>query len=84
MRSGVEGTVGLRPAGREDCRLLWELRNDPETREASFKTDPIPFEDHQRWFEAKLDSAEIRIFIVQDPSGRGIGYVRFHLEGETA
>ncbi len=84
MRSGVEGTVALRPANREDCLLLWELRNDPETRAASFKTDPIPFEDHQRWFEAKLDSAEIRIFIVQEPSGRGIGYVRFNLEKESA
>ena len=84
MRRGVEGPVVLRPANREDCRLLWELRNDPETRAASFKTDPIPFEDHQRWFEAKLDLKEIRIFIVQDPSGRGVGYVRFNLEGETA
>lgn len=82
--SGVAGSVALRPASREDCRLLWELRNDPETRAASFKTDPIPFEEHQRWFEAAFDSAEIRIFVVQDPSGKGIGYVRFHLEGETA
>ncbi len=86
MRSGheVAGSVALRAADREDCRLLWELRNDPETRAASFNTEPIPYEEHRRWFEAKGASPEIRIFIVQDPSGRGIGYVRFHLERETA
>lgn len=76
--------VSLRPVEERDCRLLWELRNDPETRAASFHTGPIPLESHERWFRQALGSPEMRIFVVQEPSGRCIGYVRFHLRGDQA
>ena len=78
------GSVFLRPARPEDCQLVWEWRNDPDTRQASFQTEPIPFERHRTWFEARLDSPDLRFFIVQTADGKGIGYVRFQLKDSEA
>ncbi len=76
--------VTLRPASLEDCRSLWEWRNDPETREASFNTEVIFFEDHRSWFEKRFSSPDLKILIVRNPEGKEVGYVRFQLEGEKA
>ncbi len=76
--------VTLRPARLEDCRSVWEWRNDPDTREASFNTEAIFFEEHRAWFESRIGSPEVRIFIVLSPEGTEIGYVRFQLRGSDA
>ncbi len=76
--------VTLRPARLEDCRSLWEWRNDPDTREASFHTETIFFEDHRTWFESRIGSPDLRILIVLSPEGKEIGYVRFQLGGSDA
>ena len=76
--------VGLRPAQAEDCRAIWEWRNDPDTREASFHTDVIFFEQHREWFEKRFDSPDLRIRIILSPQGKEIGYVRFRIDGEEA
>lgn len=74
-RSGVS----LRPAAEDDCRRLWEWRNDPTTRRASFQTGAIVYADHQRWFGERLRDPQTRFFIVQDPEGEPVGYVRFQV-----
>jgi len=76
--------VTLRAARLEDCRSLWEWRNDPETREASFHTETIFFDDHRTWFESRIGSSDLQILIVLSPEGKEIGYVRFQLTGSDA
>lgn len=76
--------VTLRAVRPEDCRRLWEWRNDPVTRGASFHSGWIPFEQHERWFNSRLSSSEDRIFVVLDPAGKEVGYVRFKLVGQDA
>ena len=76
--------LSLRPATQQDWRCLWDWRNDPATREASFDTAPIPLQDHKRWLARKLEGGETRIFIVLDADGRGIGYVRFDIREGNA
>ena len=44
--------VGLRTAGDGDRELLWEWVNDPEVRASAWRTEPIPWEEHRRWWEA--------------------------------
>lgn len=75
---------GLREVTPEDCRFLWECRNDPQTRAASFSQAEIPYEEHERWFREKGRSPENRIWIVQQGDESRIGYVRFSLRGEEA
>ena len=76
--------VGFRPARREDCRRIWEWRNDAVTREASFDTSYIAYEEHERWFASKVDAEDTRIFIVLDAAGGEVGYVRFNIAGGCA
>lgn len=76
--------VGFRPARRDDCRRVWEWRNDPVTRDASFDTSEIPYDHHERWFTDKVEAEDTRIFIVAGAAGREVGYVRFTIAGDCA
>ena len=53
----MENTHGLRlrRAEKEDCRFLYELRNEEEVRKNSFQTGIFSYEDHVAWFERKLE-----------------------------
>lgn len=78
----------LRPVRSEDRRLLWEWANDPEVRAASFTSDPIQWESHVSWFDAKLaDSCstieKCRMFIAEDEEGVAVGQIRFEFRGEA-
>jgi UDP-2,4-diacetamido-2,4,6-trideoxy-beta-L-altropyranose hydrolase len=75
--------VRLRPAGPGDCRQIWEWANEPATRSASFSSDPIPWEQHQRWFAGRLRDPGCVFLIVQN-DGEAIGQVRFELKQSAA
>jgi spore coat polysaccharide biosynthesis predicted glycosyltransferase SpsG len=45
--------IPLRKATREDSYQLWRLANDIEVRRNSFNPEPIPYEQHLRWFAAR-------------------------------
>jgi methionyl-tRNA formyltransferase len=68
--------VRLRAAEPSDERLLWEWANDPAVRDAAFSGADIPYEDHARWFSAKLADPRSRIYIAIDPDDAPIGQVR--------
>jgi UDP-2,4-diacetamido-2,4,6-trideoxy-beta-L-altropyranose hydrolase len=72
----------LRRVQREDSRILWEWANDPETRAASFSSDPIPWETHVVWFERKLEDPKCLHFMALDEHGTPIGQVRLDLDDE--
>ena len=77
--------VSLRPAEEGDCELLWQWRNEENTRRWSFNSDYIPYEEHKNWFLSKLNSANSEIFIVSDESESEIGQVRFDIsQGKSA
>ena len=70
----MEG-ISLRPATSSDVRWIWEIANDPAVRLASISTEPIPWESHRAWFEARLASGK-PLLAVQVGS-QSVGYVRF-------
>ncbi len=76
-------TVRLRTARETDRRLLWEWANDPEVRAASFSPDPISWETHTAWFDAKLHAhssgSSSAIFVAEDDEGVPLGQIRFDL-----
>lgn len=84
MPSSRSVPIALRLATQDDCRRLWEWRNERETREASSNTQLIPFEDHLRWFSRKIQAEDTRMLIIVDPDGRDVGYVRFDTYGNEA
>ena len=77
------GDVALRPARLEDCARIWEWRNDPETRQASFDAAPIPLETHEAWFRASLGRVDRRLYVIL-AQGRECGSARLDFAGGEA
>jgi UDP-2,4-diacetamido-2,4,6-trideoxy-beta-L-altropyranose hydrolase len=74
--------VSLRRVAQEDCTLLWQWANDPATRSWSFCSDPIPWNDHVRWFQSKCGKTENLWYLACDAASRPVGQVRIDLESE--
>ncbi len=75
---------GFRPVTEDDCRLLFDWANDPVVRKSSFSSDKIAWQEHQKWFAAKLHEADIFFWIVLGRGGQPVGQVRFHVSGDEA
>jgi UDP-2,4-diacetamido-2,4,6-trideoxy-beta-L-altropyranose hydrolase len=75
----VTSGISLRPAALDDCRRVWEWRNEPSARVMFFNSDEIPYEEHRRWFTTKLGDPDLVFLIVVDPAGEPVGYVRCQL-----
>jgi RimJ/RimL family protein N-acetyltransferase len=54
----------IRTASATDAELLWRWANDAETRRWSFHSDPVSWETHVAWLDAKLADPAARVFIV--------------------
>lgn len=67
--------VSLRPAGVEDVRFLYDLRNDPAVVQASVTGSGVDWPTHRSWFERKL--RENAWFFVVEHRGERVGYLRF-------
>jgi UDP-2,4-diacetamido-2,4,6-trideoxy-beta-L-altropyranose hydrolase len=75
MRALRTDALEIRPATPADCRLLWELANDPEVRASAFSPESIPWEDHVAWFESKMKTSTCHILIGEAESA-AVGQVR--------
>ena len=71
--------LSLRPAEEGDCELLWQWRNEENTRKWSFNAKYVPYEEHKNWFLSKLNSANSEVLIILEESKREIGQVRFDM-----
>jgi len=65
----------LRPATLEDAKILFEWRNDPQSRAASHNQDAISFESHLAWLKDSLQNPSRKIYIAEE-GGVRIGTVR--------
>ena len=67
-----------RPAEEDDMMLIFEWANDPAVRAASFYSDPIPLDDHKKWFRKMLDCKDRHLLVVEKHVGNvPVGYFRF-------
>jgi len=78
-------SLKLRPAIKEDSRLLFEWANDPEVRVTAFATEQIPWEDHELWFERKLRDEHCYLYIAVNDGQIPVGQIRFDIreDGEA-
>lgn len=77
-------SLTLRPVTMNDARLLWDWRNEPATRAASFSSQIIPLESHIHWLQRRLDSASSQLYIACDLTDEPIGQIRFDLDQSEA
>ena len=73
-----------RLATQNDCRILFEWRNDPQIRNFQFDSSPIEFDSHKQWFADSLASDTRTILIFEDVNQVRVGQTRFDKEGQVA
>lgn len=59
-----------------DIHILFELANDTTTRENSFNTNEITWQEHEQWFNSKLQDKDCRMYIAQDGGESVVGQIR--------
>ncbi|MEM7358938.1 MAG: GNAT family N-acetyltransferase [Pseudomonadota bacterium] len=68
-------TINLRPAAIRDADMLFEWRNDPETRAASHNTAEVQKNDHISWLTRTLSNPDRELYVA-DENGDPVGTVR--------
>lgn len=71
----ADEAITLRRAEPGDCDLYFSWVNDPAVRASAFHPHPIAYEDHSRWFTAKLSDADSYLYVAEC-RGRPIGQIR--------
>lgn len=72
----MTNSIALRLATQDDCRQLFEWRNDPTTIAMSLVAEPVPWNDHVRWFDSVLLNPN-RHLLVASKGKESFGTVRF-------
>ncbi len=67
---------------QSDSKLIWEWRNDIQTRLMSFESDRISFEEHKIWFENIMKNNNI-LFYITKINNSSLGVSRFDLIDST-
>ena len=77
-------SVTIREATIDDAKLFFEWANDPVVRQMAFHTEPIPWENHIKWFNTKVKSPKSHLLLCYHGL-EPIGQVRFDiLDGDEA
>ncbi len=69
----------LRKALPCDLYATFEWANDPHVRKYAFNSQAISFEDHQKWFLAKINNQDT-FYLILDFNGVAAGSIRFDKE----
>jgi UDP-2,4-diacetamido-2,4,6-trideoxy-beta-L-altropyranose hydrolase len=75
--------ITTRLANLDDCKLYFNWMNDPLTRQQSFNSEPIVFEQHEAWFYRRLADEKSVLYVIefnQNPMGQ----IRFQIDNNTA
>ena len=75
--------VFLRNADESDIDNLYHWRNDIETRNNSFNTEQILYNDHVKWFERTMKDTDVFQYILMNDN-TPIGQVRVDIVGMKA
>lgn len=73
----------LKKAEMEDMDLLFKWANDPVVRVNSFNTEPIPYENHVKWFKKIMDDPTVLQFILMEED-IPVGQIRLNVAGDEA
>lgn len=73
----------LRMAEWKDKDLLYDWRNDSSVRLASFQTEIIPVQEHEKWFREKLKDDGCSIYILEI-DGKAAGQIRIDQKDKMA
>lgn len=70
-------------AAKEDVDTYFKWVNNPQVRANSFNQDPIPYEDHVKWFYSRIASPSSFLYLFFNAESQPVGQVRIDKGGET-
>ncbi len=70
----------LAPMGIDDLMDAFRLSNEPSVRGRSFGMDPIPLDEHRRWFSTRIADTEGFFYAVRHQDRGFIGQIRLDRE----
>lgn len=73
----------LKKVTRNDMDLLYEWANDSEVRKNAFHTEPIPYENHVKWFAKMLADVSVHQYILYQEEVP-VGQIRLNVEDGEA
>lgn len=73
----------LRSMTNQDAHLIYTWANDPVTRANSFQSDPIPWEQHLAWFNAKCQNPNA-IYLIGEWDKTPCALIRFDVASDFA
>lgn len=74
------GGLTCRRARIDDARILFDWRNDPDTRRMSRTTDPVHWDGHLSWLGSVI-ADDTRVLLVVEQNGQAVGTVRWDHRG---
>jgi len=79
----MTGMDYLRKVTRDDMDLLFQWANDPVVRANAFSTEQIPYENHQKWFTARMKDPDTAMYLyLQDDVP--VGQIRLDIADKEA
>ncbi len=75
--------ISFRRVKKEDCREIWQWRNEKVVRDQSFSSDPIPYPMHHEWFKKRLVDKDC-VFLKILLNNRDAGVLRYDIQGRSA
>lgn len=73
----------LKKVNPADMDLMYEWANDSEVRKNAFHTEPIPYENHVKWFTKTLEDASVYQYILYRDE-LPVGQIRLNVEDGEA
>lgn len=83
LKSHTESCLTVRKVISEDVINIFNLANDNVVRENSFNQDKIIFENHLKWFNARIVDPNT-LFLVIEVKGKFSGQIRYDINGDVA
>ncbi len=71
----MDQPLTLRRVTKDDAKLLYEWRNDEETRKQSQSITPVEWDEHAHWIENSLKNPD-RILVIAERGGTPVGTCR--------
>lgn len=75
--------LNFRKADSKDIQLYYTWANDSVVRSLSFNSDAIPFEQHETWFNKKLNDQNCLMLVYSNEADEAIGQVRIDYHDTT-
>jgi len=71
--------LSIREATVDDAKLYYDWANDPVVRKMAFHSEPIPWDNHIRWFKEKVASPKSHLLLCYY-NNQPVGQVRFDVQ----